>query len=473
MFLGTTTDCLVFSGSQELNIEKQLEKIEATWKGLFLEFQHYQDTDVFQMRADDAITEALEADNLTLQNMSGGKYVQGNEKFKQMVNEWQTKLGTVESVLTCWGDVQKKWQALESIFIGSADIRVQLPEDSKRFDAINADFQDLMRSAPDVTSVVDACNLEGRDERLNNLLSQLEMCEKALQDYLETKRISFPRFYFVAPADLLDILSKGSNPQLILRHLSKCFDSVCNMEFRKNEKGEPTKAALAMFDPKGEKVAFDGECLCDGPVETWLNGVVAAMKQALFAEYQAAIPAYDTMKRATEWIYEFSAQNTIVVSRTFFTQEVNEAFDELEEGNEDALKVEWEKQKSQLADLVVEINKPQKKLDRATLITLCTIDVHARDVLNRLIDERVEGVTCFQWQSQLRYLQHEKNKKCQVCSMWSDTYATGLMLPAVHICMPEKAPCLPSFLTLAAYGLKAISNAEPSDLAAHTYSPQI
>ena len=133
------------------------------------------------MHADDAITEALEADNLTLQNMSGGKYVQGNEKFKQMVNDWQTKLGTVESVLTCWGDVQKKWQALESIFIGSADIRVQLPEDSKRFDAINADFQDLMRGAPDVTRVVDACNLEGRDERLNNLLSQLEMCEKALQ----------------------------------------------------------------------------------------------------------------------------------------------------------------------------------------------------------------------------------------------------------------------------------------------------
>jgi dynein heavy chain, axonemal len=78
------------------------------------------------------------------------------------------------------------------------------------------------------------------------------------------------------------------------------------------------------------------------------------------------------------------------------------------------LQAEWEKQKSQLADLVVEINKPLKKLDRATLITLCTIDVHARDVLGRLIEERVEDATCFQWQSQLRYIQHEKTKKCQV-----------------------------------------------------------
>jgi len=32
-------------------------------------------------------------------------------------------------------------QALESIFVGSADIRVQLPEDSRRFDVVNADFQ--------------------------------------------------------------------------------------------------------------------------------------------------------------------------------------------------------------------------------------------------------------------------------------------------------------------------------------------
>ena len=38
-----------------------------------------------------------------------------------------------------------------------------------------------MRNAPDITNVVDACNLEGRQERLEGMLSQLEICEKALQ----------------------------------------------------------------------------------------------------------------------------------------------------------------------------------------------------------------------------------------------------------------------------------------------------
>ena len=66
---------------------------------------------------------------------------QGNAQFAEKVAQWQRKLGTVDVVLNTWAEVQKKWANLESIFVGSADIRVQLPEDSKRFDAVNTDFQ--------------------------------------------------------------------------------------------------------------------------------------------------------------------------------------------------------------------------------------------------------------------------------------------------------------------------------------------
>lgn len=84
-------------------------------------------------------------------------------------------------------------------------------------------------------------------------------------------------------------------------------------------------------------MAFADECSCDGPVESWLQNVVDAMRAALSHEFKVAIPAYDEKPRV-KWIFDYSVQNTIMVSRTFFTQDVNEAFEELEEGNEDALK---------------------------------------------------------------------------------------------------------------------------------------
>ena len=61
--------------------------------------------------------------------------------FLEQVSDWQKKLATSDSVITIWFEVQRTWSHLESIFIGSEDIRAQLPEHSKQFDTIDADFK--------------------------------------------------------------------------------------------------------------------------------------------------------------------------------------------------------------------------------------------------------------------------------------------------------------------------------------------
>ena len=67
---------IVDRAQKELIIEKALKKIDETWSSLSLTFSPYQDTDNVQMTVEDSITEALETDNLALQTMSSGKYVQ-------------------------------------------------------------------------------------------------------------------------------------------------------------------------------------------------------------------------------------------------------------------------------------------------------------------------------------------------------------------------------------------------------------
>ncbi len=69
---------------------------------------------------------------------------------------------------------------------------------------------------------------------LPTLLEQLEMCQKSLTAYLETKRAEFPRFYFVSDPTLLEILSLGSDPPSVVPHFqSGLFDSLSGVTFDK------------------------------------------------------------------------------------------------------------------------------------------------------------------------------------------------------------------------------------------------
>ncbi len=86
---------------------------------------------------------------------------------------------------------------MESIFIGSEDIRNQLPEDSKRFDGIDTDFKELISEVEKTTNVVEATNKPRLYERLETIQENLALCEKALAEYLETKRLAFPRWVLV------------------------------------------------------------------------------------------------------------------------------------------------------------------------------------------------------------------------------------------------------------------------------------
>jgi dynein heavy chain, axonemal len=61
--------------------------------------------------------------------------------FLEEVSVWQKKLSAVDMVISIWMEVQRTWSHLESIFIGSEDIRKQLPHDSERFDQIDNDFK--------------------------------------------------------------------------------------------------------------------------------------------------------------------------------------------------------------------------------------------------------------------------------------------------------------------------------------------
>lgn len=404
---------IVDRAQKELTIEKQLKKLSDTWKTQELQFPcEVEGTERYLLSIDETLLEALEDNSMQLQNLMASKYVQGNQTFLDQVQTWQRKLGMVDVTLNAWKEVQSKWSNLQSIFVGSADIRVQLPEESKRFEAVDTEWKEMMKTAPDLPNAVEACNLDGRLESIENMLQSLEKCEKALSDYLETKRAAYPRFYFVAAADLLDILSKGSNPQLVLKHLPKCFDNIKTLEFEK-ENGEPTKKSVGMYSGENEFVSWPNSFVCEGAVEVWMDALTHHTHNELKGLLVDSVSAFDDKPRH-EFIFGWCAMLCTVVCRIVYTEDINFSFDQLEEGNENSMSDYNAKQIATLNKYAELILGELTGNDRKKIITLVTLDVHARDIVQYLMDTKAENNQCFAWKSQLKFQMDDKTNLCRI-----------------------------------------------------------
>lgn len=115
---------------KEMGMEKVLSELDATWTAMEFGYESHPRTSVQLLKADEELVETLEDNQVQLQNLMSSKYI---AFFLDEVSSWQRRLSAADSVISIWFEVQRTWSHLESIFIGSEDIRSQLPEVRNKF----------------------------------------------------------------------------------------------------------------------------------------------------------------------------------------------------------------------------------------------------------------------------------------------------------------------------------------------------
>ena len=383
--------------SGEYTLELGLEKIKNSWKDMDFEVRgHRESKSVFVLGSVEEVTTLLEDAQMSLQTMTASKFVVG---VRAQVEEWDVKLQTVSEVLDEWMTCQRNWMYLECIF-GQGDIQKQLPEESAKFQQADKNWSDVMRRTSKNPNVLYACTAQGVLEMFLETNEKLEEIQKSLEEYLETKRGSFPRFYFLSNDELLEILAQTRDPQAVQPHMRKCFDCISRLEFT----DEPESCEIrAMLSPEKEYVAFHEPVFAKGNVENWLTTIEGMMRQSLYYQMKESNDAYSPETRA-KWFFEWPAAIIIAVDQIHWATNVEKALEDLESGaNKNAVKEYFQFHMAQLAEMAEVVSGDLTRDQRGVMGATIVIDVHAREVLGILIAEGTSSLTGFDWNRQLRY----------------------------------------------------------------------
>ncbi|XP_076997717.1 dynein axonemal heavy chain 3 [Tamandua tetradactyla] len=388
------------AASKEYSLEKNLEKMRLDWVNMTFNFVKYRDTDTNILCAVDDIQLLLDDHVIKTQTMCVSPFV---KPIEAECRKWEEKLLRMQEILDAWLKCQATWLYLEPIF-SSEDIIAQMPEEGRKFAIVDGYWKSIMSQAVKDARVLMAADQPRMSEKLQEANLLLEDIQKGLNDYLEKKRLFFPRFFFLSNDELLEILSETKDPLRVQPHLKKCFEGIAKLEFTDDLE------IVGMISSEKETVPFKQRIYpakAKGMVEKWLQQVEQMMLASMREVIKLGIEAYTKVPRNL-WVLEWPGQVVICVSSIFWTQEVSQAL------AEKTLPDFLQKSNDQIAEIVQLVRGKLSSGARLTLGALTVIDVHARDVVDKLSESKISDLNDFQWISQLRYYWETQDVKVQM-----------------------------------------------------------
>ncbi|EKM83644.1 hypothetical protein AGABI1DRAFT_50984 [Agaricus bisporus var. burnettii JB137-S8] len=392
---------VIIQAQGEMALEEYVKQVKETWTSYALDLVNYQNKCRLIRGWDDLFNKCGE----NLNSLTAMKLSPYYKVFEEEASSWEEKLNKVHVLFDVWIDVQRQWVYLEGIFSGSADIKHLLPVESARFQNINTEFLAVMKKVYKSPFVLDVMNIAGIQKSLERLADLLNKIQKALGEYLERERSSFPRFYFVGDEDLLEIIGNSKDILRIMKHLKKMFAGISTVLL-----DEDLTQIQGMASREGEEVRFSEPILLkDYPkINDWLARIETMMRVSLAELLCEAVSELQTFYGNVSselskndfmtWLEKYPAQLVTLAIQVAWTSSVETSLEArlAPEGPLDTIRQALDL----LADIVLEELSPVTRRKCEHLITEL---VHQRDVMRSLISQRVFDNQSFSWLSQMRF----------------------------------------------------------------------
>lgn len=316
----------------EMALEEFLKQVRESWQNYELDLINYQNKCRIIRGWDDLFNKVKEHIN----QVAAMKLSPYYKVFEEEALTWEEKLNRINALFDVWIDVQRRWVYLEGIFSGSADIKTLLPVETTRFQGMSTEFLTLMKRVAKSPKVMDVLNIQGVQRQLERLADLLGKIQKALGEYLERERTSFPRFYFVGDEDLLEIIGNSKNISRLQKHFKKMFAGVAMILLN-----EDNTIIQGIASREGEEVHFVRPVsTVDHPkINEWLTMVEKEMRFTLASYLAQAVQDIKQFKEGEidakkymEWCDKYQAQIVVLAAQILWSEDVETALQQATDG---------------------------------------------------------------------------------------------------------------------------------------------
>ena len=346
-------------------------------------------------------------------------------EYKKETTDKRKEILTLQELLIEWIKFQKNYIYLESIF-SQPEIKKPLSIEVNEFETqINKIYKGNIKKISLIQNIAQLSKQKSIElyvtcfKKHNETLNKLN---KKINDFLDKKREAFPRFYFVANDELIDILANYDNPVAVQGFVGKLFENVAEVIFHNHEEDlkefkVSTNQIFGIKSREGEKMFLKTSInIKTEGVDKWMKKLEECISDTLFKVIKDGLKNYSELTK-DKWYLENTAQVTAVITQIAWTINAEEFLKNLEKNEEEQEDIdisdtieETQKNLEILISLVRQnISYPQHK----AVVALITNEVHNRDILELLAKNNIESSESFLWQQQLRYYYKESPERLE------------------------------------------------------------
>ncbi|XP_024883298.1 dynein heavy chain 7, axonemal-like [Temnothorax curvispinosus] len=384
--------------NKELRLQRELAEMIRAWEPMSFEMSTTDaESGMVSFKHANDIETLLSEHLVKIEEMRASHFV---KPILSDLIDFFAVLARIQETLDQWTRVQHRKLYLEPIF-SYPKIETRLSRETSLYSEGTNVLLSVNKRFMENPSFLEIKKSSDLLQILNEANEKLEKAIKGVKDYLDIKRLSFARFFFLEDSEVQKILFESIDAGKLHTLVKKCFAGIERLKFNKSNCIRGIIGHYGEILYLNNNISLSPDAKCE---EQWLILLEKEMKDAIhknILQYHSLVDGNSTFLPANS----FPSMAIICSLQLYWTCSVEKCLAPL---NITMLNSLFATYADGIISITNELKSGLTRRRRSLLTSLVIITSAHKEIIKLLLERNIVKRTDFEWVAQLRYYCNDK-----------------------------------------------------------------